>query len=107
MVVSLKNPPYFCAVKNDNGAIAQLVEHRTENPCVPGSNPGGTTAKEDNRKVVLFFVSTKVGLPGATTTFRIKIHAPRALEPQKMPAGGPNSGDCPTEIGTSPRIFGL
>ena len=26
-----------------NGAIAQLVEHRTENPCVPGSNPGGTT----------------------------------------------------------------
>ena len=26
-----------------DGAIAQLVEHRTENPCVPGSNPGGTT----------------------------------------------------------------
>ena|GEM_PF-2953627 len=25
------------------GAIAQLVEHRTENPCVPGSIPGGTT----------------------------------------------------------------
>ncbi len=29
-------------VAND-GAIAQLVEQRTENPCVPGSNPGGTT----------------------------------------------------------------
>ena len=28
------------------GAIAQLVEHRTENPCVPGSNPGGTTKKK-------------------------------------------------------------
>ena len=28
--------------KND-GAIAQLVEQRTENPCVPGSIPGGTT----------------------------------------------------------------
>jgi hypothetical protein len=27
------------------GAIAQLVEHRTENPGVPGSIPGGTTAK--------------------------------------------------------------
>ena len=27
----------------DNGAIAQLVEQRTENPCVPGSIPGGTT----------------------------------------------------------------
>ena len=25
------------------GAIAQLVEQRTENPCVPGSIPGGTT----------------------------------------------------------------
>ena len=28
-----------------DGAIAQLVEQRTENPCVPGSNPGGTTKK--------------------------------------------------------------
>ena len=27
------------------GALAQLVEQRTENPCVPGSIPGGTTAK--------------------------------------------------------------
>ena len=27
----------------NNGAIAQLVEQRTENPCVPGSIPGGTT----------------------------------------------------------------
>ena len=26
-----------------DGAIAQLVEQRTENPCVPGSIPGGTT----------------------------------------------------------------
>ncbi len=29
----------------NNGAIAQLVEQRTENPCVPGSIPGGTTKK--------------------------------------------------------------
>ena len=29
-----------------NGAIAQLVEQRTENPCVPGSIPGGTTSKK-------------------------------------------------------------
>lgn len=27
------------------GALAQLVEQRTENPCVPGSIPGGTTRK--------------------------------------------------------------
>ena len=38
--------PYLCTRKTKgNGAIAQLVEHRTENPCVPGSNPGGTTKK--------------------------------------------------------------
>ena len=29
-----------------DGAIAQLVEQRTENPCVPGSIPGGTTYKK-------------------------------------------------------------
>ena len=33
------------APANLNGAIAQLVEQRTENPCVPGSIPGGTTEK--------------------------------------------------------------
>ena len=27
------------------GALAQLVEQWTENPCVPGSIPGGTTKK--------------------------------------------------------------
>ena len=31
------------AKQNTVGAIAQLVEQRTENPCVPGSIPGGTT----------------------------------------------------------------
>ena len=35
----------FALVKQNNGAIAQLVEQRTENPCVPGSIPGGTTKK--------------------------------------------------------------
>ena len=34
--------PHFADMLND-GAIAQLVEQRTENPCVPGSIPGGTT----------------------------------------------------------------
>lgn len=27
------------------GTLAQMVEQRTENPCVPGSIPGGTTIK--------------------------------------------------------------
>ena len=35
-------------------AIAQLVEQRTENPCVPGSIPGGTTENERVTKVTLF-----------------------------------------------------
>ena len=33
---------------SENGTIAQLVEQRTENPCVPGSIPGGTTANKDS-----------------------------------------------------------
>ena len=36
---------YLCAV-HENGAIAQLVEQRTENPCVPSSILGGTTKNE-------------------------------------------------------------
>ncbi len=40
------------------GAIAQLVEQRTENPCVPGSIPGGTTIKQNPETDVSgFFVS--------------------------------------------------
>jgi hypothetical protein len=33
----------FAAQIKKEGTIAQLVEQRTENPCVPGSIPGGTT----------------------------------------------------------------
>ena len=32
------------------GAIAQLVEQRTENPCVPSSILGGTTNAESKKK---------------------------------------------------------
>ena len=35
----------FAIPKRKNGVIAQLVEQRTENPCVPGSIPGDTTLK--------------------------------------------------------------
>ena len=35
---------YLCTRNHGNaGALAQLVEHRTENPCVPCSIQGGTT----------------------------------------------------------------
>ncbi len=41
------------------GALAQLVEQRTENPCVPGSIPGGTTTITCNslfiRKLQVFW----------------------------------------------------
>ena len=36
------------ALQSFIGAIAQLVEQRTENPCVPGSIPGGTTKIESH-----------------------------------------------------------
>ncbi len=39
---------------NLEGTLAQLVEQWTENPCVPGSIPGGTTKKPLNRVVFLF-----------------------------------------------------
>lgn len=37
------------------GTLAQLVEQRTENPCVPGSIPGGTTKKSRNSNVYGIF----------------------------------------------------
>lgn len=47
------------APTNKAGALAQLVEQRTENPCVPGSIPGGTTLKRAIAKVIaLLFLST-------------------------------------------------
>lgn len=36
---------YLHPLNQATGALAQLVEQRTENPCVPGSIPGGTTIK--------------------------------------------------------------
>ena len=43
--------------RND-GAIAQLVEQRTENPCVPGSIPGGTTQEEKDLSFSSFYIHT-------------------------------------------------
>ena len=44
---NFKNSITFAPL-NHSGTIAQLVEHRTENPCVLGSNPSGTTRSPDN-----------------------------------------------------------
>ena len=40
------------------GTLAQLVEQRTENPCVPGSIPGGTTQAHSFEWVFLLKVLT-------------------------------------------------
>ena len=47
------------------GAIAQLVEQRTENPCVPGSIPGGTTLLEKSQLIIsqLIFLFTEHNYP--------------------------------------------
>ena len=45
LVSSKKSSTFAADLEKINGAIAQLVEQRTENPCVPGSIPGGTTKK--------------------------------------------------------------
>ena len=41
----LGSNPKRITLSNPFGTIAQLVEQRTENPCVPGSIPGGTTKR--------------------------------------------------------------
>ena len=37
---------------NAHAALAQLVEQRTENPCVPGSIPGGGTKLPRDRELL-------------------------------------------------------
>ena len=48
--------PLHSQLRNTVGAIAQLVEQRTENPCVPGSIPGGTTERVVLRNDSFFVV---------------------------------------------------
>jgi hypothetical protein len=43
--ISLEIQNSFLDLQPAQGTIAQLVEQRTENPCVAGSIPAGTTKK--------------------------------------------------------------
>lgn len=45
----------FAPLMKKAGTIAQLVEQRTENPCVPGSIPGGTTKSHASKSVAFVF----------------------------------------------------
>ncbi len=49
---------YLCALvqREKKGTIAQLVEQRTENPCVLGSIPSGTTEYQAVVFATAFFV---------------------------------------------------
>ena len=57
------------------GAIAQLVEQRTENPCVPGSIPGGTTKKTLRVSQGLFCIYTMTTTPHPTMHLQVIAHA--------------------------------
>lgn len=48
----------FAPQSTSNGALAQLVEQRTENPCVRGSIPrvGTNKKKKDSKKLLSFFM---------------------------------------------------
>ena len=52
LVISKTCRNFAVANRKNDGALAQVVEQWTENPCVPGSNPGGTT--QENRKQLSF-----------------------------------------------------
>ena len=55
--------PLLRFLLNARGAIAQLVEQRTENPCVPGSIPGGTTRRNANdlkKRLLAFFLLIQI-----------------------------------------------
>ena len=67
---------------HQHGTLAQLVEQWTENPCVPGSNPGGTT-KNPNRNIRVFywlkfpnFHVSYLGETFATVFIALKINYP-------------------------------
>ena len=55
IICTLKQNIYLCTRKQNDGGIAQSVEQRTENPCVPGSIPGATTEKKKKSFRVSFF----------------------------------------------------
>ena len=81
----------FAPVKQNNGAIAQLVEQRTENPCVPGSIPGGTT---ENQAVTVksncFFCAFSVVFPFKSYYFG---------SPRKVVEKAKNNYFCSMETG--------
>ena len=62
-------------MQKKKGTIAQLVEQRTENPCVPGSIPGGTT------KIALRYISKRYFLTLTQTEVLLNNKSERIKNP--------------------------
>ena len=88
----MKNFAYLCNPKNkiravltEDGVIAQLVEQRTENPCVPGSIPGDTTLKikQLDENLAAFFVYVRPRLK-AVLRLKVKPGVKHSIMPVQM-----------------------
>ena len=60
--------------KTKIGAIAQLVEQRTENPCVPGSIPGGTTKNLSRSNSIEVFSLNDKSIVAELRCFLLYVH---------------------------------
>ena len=60
--LSLQSQNKIRVVLTEDGVIAQLVEQRTENPCVPGSIPGDTTENQRVTEMRLSFFYAQIWL---------------------------------------------
>ncbi len=84
-------PPVWAATRfKAGGAVAQLVEHRTENPGVGGSNPSRTTSlgREVRKLRASFFsLDATAGLktwPGSKQLF-LQAKSPGIFQCQQLP----------------------
>ena len=63
LVISKTCRNFAVANRKNDGALAQVVEQWTENPCVPGSNPGGTTERNPASRIacgISWFIGDRV-----------------------------------------------
>ena len=72
-------PPFFY------GSIAQLVEQRTENPCVAGSTPAGAT--------ILYMKKLCLGIPGGTVVKNLPANAGVIGDTGSIPGLGRSPGE--------------
>ena len=78
----------------DDGVIAQLVEQRTENPCVPGSIPGDTTNQQKSISLQIKPWTTVKGAQGFIF-FDCRIsqaNSSLTYTPQSLRDSSPNQG---------------